>query len=100
METAKKLGIFSHDRRVRREILFCLSGDDDKQKEASLKNWSFCLIVIIRVGKYSYLSVLCVSAVRSFMKSLSVFICVNLRLIADVPCAFSIAQYSVLVTQY
>ncbi len=50
-------------RRGRRELLFCLSGDDDKQNHVSIGTSRFCPIVVSRLGKYSSLSVLCVSAV-------------------------------------
>jgi hypothetical protein len=49
-------------RRARRELNFCLSGDDDKQKQISLEALRFCPIVVSRLGKNSYLSVLGVLA--------------------------------------
>jgi len=58
------LGILPQRRRGRRELNFCLSGDDDKQKHYSIRVVSFCPIVVSRLGKRDFLSVLCVSAVR------------------------------------
>ena len=51
-------------RRGRRELNFCLSGDDDKQNISQIRAKSFCPIVVSRLGKSDFLSVLCVSAVK------------------------------------
>ena len=68
-----QMGI-SDDRLQRpRDRVFCLSGDDDKQKGEL-----FCPIAVSRLGKNSSLCDLCASAVS---KSLSAFICENLPLI-------------------
>ena len=74
--------ITAEAQRAQRNSFFCLSGDDDKQKHTSSKDWVFCPIVVSRLGKNSYLSVLRVSAVSFSMESLSASICVNLWLVA------------------
>ncbi len=56
--------ILPQRRRGRREFNFCLSGDDDKQKQISLEAPRICPIVVSRLGKRDFLSVLCVSAVK------------------------------------
>ncbi len=51
-------------RRERRELNFRLSGDDDKQNIPQIRVRNFCPIVVSRLGKRDFLSVLCVSAVK------------------------------------
>ncbi len=38
----------------RRELIFCLSGDDDKQKPFPIRFVSFCPIVVSRLGKKGF----------------------------------------------
>ncbi len=51
-------------------------------------------------AKFSYLSVLCVSAVRFIIKSFSVSICVNLRLIAPNALRLALCCYPSEVAQF
>jgi len=74
------LRVLPQRRRGRRELNFCLSGDDDKQNITQIRAVSFCPIVVSRLGKRDFLSVLCVSAVKT-SESLSAKIGENLRLL-------------------
>jgi len=79
------------------QIPFAQSGDDEwaKAYSSNLSNVFVCR----RLPTNKNL-ILCASAVIFLKGFLSVSICVNLQLIADVRVAFSLAQHSVLVTQY
>jgi len=41
-------------RRGRRELIFCLSGDDDKQNNAQIRAGRFCPIVVYRLDKKGF----------------------------------------------
>jgi len=80
-----QMGISDDRLRRLRDRVFCLSGDDDKQKGSprgvdarTPQGKLFCPIAVSRLGKNSSLCDLCASAVS---KSFSAFIGVNLRLV-------------------
>jgi len=65
-----------------KRLPFCLSSSPDKQKTSSLNSPSALICANLRLSIFCLcLCALCVSAVRLFMSSLSVSICVHLRLI-------------------
>ena len=65
-----------------KRLPFCLSSSPDKQKTSSLKSPSALICANLRLSIFCLcLCALCVSSVRLFMSSLSVSICVHLRLI-------------------